>query len=153
MNKKLGLLRRINDKLDKNSKIIYYKSIFLPHLDYCSSILFLLNKGQISELQKIQNKFLRLILRAKRDKHVEDMLDELIFLSVDEKIKLNVLTFIFKMEHELAPDYLNEKIIKVNELLNYNTRSGNLVALPKFHTSCSQNSLFYKGVSLYNECI
>jgi hypothetical protein len=41
MANKVGFLGRIQQKLTKTAKITIYNSIILPHLDFCSSILFL----------------------------------------------------------------------------------------------------------------
>jgi hypothetical protein len=86
LNKKLGFLRRIQNKLTAESKITYYKSIVAPHIDYCSSILFTADETSLDEMQRIQNKFLRNILMVKRDTSVNLMLDALQFLSVRQKI-------------------------------------------------------------------
>lgn len=41
LNKKLGLLRGISNKLTPDSKLTYNKAIVAPHFDYCSSMLLL----------------------------------------------------------------------------------------------------------------
>jgi hypothetical protein len=94
--------------------LTFYKTVVAPHLDYCASILFLLTNTQIEELQKVQNKFMRILLQAKRDTHIKEMLDKLEFLSVKEQIEVNVLKLVYKIENLMAPKYLTEKLISTN---------------------------------------
>jgi hypothetical protein len=60
--KKINFIGRLSNKLTTNSKILLYKSLVAPHFDYCSSILFLANTGQFQDMQKIQNKMMRIYL-------------------------------------------------------------------------------------------
>lgn len=151
MHKKLGLLRRINEKLTKESKIIFYKSIVAPHLDYCATILFLSSEHQLEQLQKVQNKFMRILLQANKETHVDDMLQELNILSVNQQIKANSIKFLHKVNIGSAPKYLTEKLIKRKTFLSYPIRSGDDINLPNFKKNLTQNSLMYKGLKLYND--
>jgi hypothetical protein len=62
MAKKVGFLGRIQQKLTKTAKITIYNSIISPHLDFCSSNLFLSNEEDLNRLQVIQNRAMRIIL-------------------------------------------------------------------------------------------
>jgi hypothetical protein len=103
MSEKLGLLRRNAGKLITQSKVTFYKTIIGPHLDYCATILFLLNITQIEELQKIQNKCMRILLMAKRETHIVNMLEKLEMLSISQRIQANTLNFFYKIENSLCP--------------------------------------------------
>jgi hypothetical protein len=59
-NKNMEMLQKIISKKinfirSKLRKTTLYKAIILPHLDYCSSILFLANNSELSYLQKLEN--------------------------------------------------------------------------------------------------
>jgi Reverse transcriptase (RNA-dependent DNA polymerase) len=151
MSKKLGLLRRIAGKLTKQSKVTFYKTIIGPHLDYCATILFLLNKTQIEELQKIQNKCMRILLIAKKETHIVDMLEKLEFLSVSQRIHANTLKFFYKIENSLCPNYLAERLVRRSLTTNYCMRSGETFNIPNYKSTVTQNSLFFKGTQLFNQ--
>jgi hypothetical protein len=57
--KKYGFMCRANEKLTTESKILLFKSIVSPHVDYCSSLLYSITDEQMKRLQKIQNKLER----------------------------------------------------------------------------------------------
>jgi hypothetical protein len=86
MANKLGFLARIQQKLTKTAKITVYNSIISPHLDNCSSILFLANEEYLNRMQIIQNRTIRIILRCHRRTHVKTMLDNLEWQSTKQRI-------------------------------------------------------------------
>lgn len=55
------------------------------------------------------------------------------------------------MENDLLPKYVCSKLIKRKEKRTYSLRNNEEFNLPNFNKKCTQNSLFYKGVNLYNE--
>jgi hypothetical protein len=97
MLQKINFIRRLSSKLSKYSKITLYKAIISPHLDYCSSILFLANNSELSYLQKLQNRMMRTILRSRLDTPIRNMLETLNFLSVRQRVTYNTMV-LYKME-------------------------------------------------------
>jgi exonuclease III len=148
--KKFGILCRLKNFLTINSKIQLYKSIISPHLDFCSSILFLANETQMSRLQRLQNKVMRLILRCNRFTSSSFMLDALQWLSVKQRIIYLTMVFIFKVVNNLLPRYLCSRIERGSDIHSYGTRNADALRTPNFLTCASQNSLFYKGINVFN---
>lgn len=151
MAKKVNVLSRLNRKLSKESKITIYLTTIAPHIDYCSTLLYLINKEDIKRLQKIQSKAMRVILNAKRDVRIENLLNSLNWLSVNQRITFNCLVFIQKIQHGLLPKYLNNQIVYNRDVTPYNTRTRNDFRLPQCRKSQTQNSIYYKGLKQYNE--
>lgn len=150
MSKKYGLLCRISKYLNINSKITIYKSIISPHIDYCSSLLFLSNETQLKRLQKIQNKIMRVVIGCSRYTSIASMLETLQWLSVKQRIYYNTMIFIYKIYYGLLPQYLSCHLSIISDHHNFNTRNKSNFTVPFYTKKFSQNSLFYKGVQLYN---
>lgn len=151
MAKKVGFLGRISKKLDIETKITIYKTIISPHLDYCSTILYLANETQLTKLQKIQNKAMRIILRLNRYTNIKLMQEMLRWQSVRQRLMYNTLIMIYKIEHNMMPQYLKKCISRVHETHNHNTRNKNDLKLPKYKKSKTQNNIFYSGIKEYNK--
>lgn len=151
MAKKVGFMGRISKKLDLETKITIYKTIIAPHLDYCSSILYLANENQITKLQKIQNKAMRIILKLNKYTNIKLMLDMLKWQSVRQRLTYNTLITIHKIDNDILPQYLKKNLIKVGQNSNYNTRNKNELRLPKYKKAKTQNNIFYNGIKKYNE--
>ena len=62
--KKLGVLRRAREFLNRSTKILLYKSLVLPHLDYCDLVYMCTKEENLQRLQQIQNCACRAILKA-----------------------------------------------------------------------------------------
>lgn len=148
--KKISFFGRISNKLSLHAKILVYKSIISPHFDYCASILFLCNESDINRLQKQQNRAMKIILQCSRFTTIKLMLDTLQWLSIKQRIYFNSLVLIYKAINNLLPDYMLQQLKTNDDVHNYNTRSHHEFRLPKLNKSCSQNSLFYKGIKIYN---
>jgi hypothetical protein len=62
ISKKVYFLTRMKKMIGRKNKIFFYKTLIQPHLDYCSSILFLSCDQELKRIQKICNRALRAIL-------------------------------------------------------------------------------------------
>lgn len=147
---KIGVLYRAQNKLDIQSKLTVYKSFIQPHLNYCSSILFLCTKCDIKRLQIQQNKIMRLILKCKRDANIQTMLDKLNWPSVYQLILINVFILIYKVINNMLPRYLSSYVKYVHQCHDRNLRNRHHIRLPNRTKRKTQNSIFYKGVYMYN---
>ena len=101
MSKKLNFLRRIRNRLDMKTALLLFNSLVVPHVDFCNSILFMLNERELHTLQLIQNRAMRIILTRLRDTNIIYMQQETGLLSVRQRIFYNVLLFMFKATKEL----------------------------------------------------
>ena len=152
INQRTGMLRRLNSKMTKRSKEIYLKSLILPLYDYCSSILMMLDKCQVCEIQKCINRAIRIVLSRARNDHVSPMLAELKVLPVSERIKLNAMRFIRTTISRRLPMSLFRRFSTRAEARARNLRSDEDTALPHWNISKFRKSIFYEGAKLFNEC-
>lgn len=150
ISKKINFMYRIKDKLPIKNRIQLYMSMVAPHIEFCSTILFLCNQEQINSLQKLQNRAMRMILNMSRYTHISYMLDTLRWLSIKQRIYFNVLILIYKIVNGFLPSYLKDNLITVGESQNYNLRNANEYVLPFMHKTKNQNNLYVNGLKLYN---
>jgi hypothetical protein len=150
MAKKINFLGRIKKKLTNKSKVMVYQAIIAPHVDYCSSILFLATKEQLRRLQLIQNRAMRIILSSGWRTPRVEMLDKLGWQSVEQRIRYNTLMLVHKIKIGLVPNYLTNKVT-FRQNTRYPLRNASDFGLPKVKKTTTQNSLFYNGLKLYNE--
>lgn len=151
MAKKVSFLGRIKRQLSINMRLKLYKTLIAPHVDYCSTILFLCNKTHIQKLQKVQNRALRIILDAKWDTSIKRMLVKLNLSSVTQRINFNIVIFIFKIKSNMLPKYLKNKMKRVNEVHSKHLRRNHHFRLPQYRKTSSQRSLYYNGLKIFNK--
>lgn len=151
MSKKVYFLRRISNCLNMSTKVLLYKSLISPHIDFCSTVLFNLNQNEIQTLQVIQNKAMRIILKCNKYTPINIMLEVLHFMSVKQRILFRTLDMIFKMKNKLTPDYLRNKIKFVRDVHTYNTRNVNDFFIDTPQSNRLAKTLFYKGLTVFNQ--
>lgn len=153
MSNKANWLRRMKKKLDRTTKLMLYKTLIVPHIDYCSSVLFLCNNEDLKALQKVQNVAMRAILNESLYAHIDEMLDALNILSVNQQIHFNVLYLLYKAKLGFLPNYIARNLINIRDVQPYPLRRNSLYLLPPMMTPAAQNSLYYKGLKLFNDFI
>lgn len=79
------------------------------------------------------------------------MLEGLQWMSVRQKLDMNVLVIVFKMKHNMYPTYLCDKICLNNEFHNYNLRNVLDFRLQFLRSNNSQNMITYEALKMYNE--
>lgn len=148
--KKANLIGRAGQDMSIYTKLTIYKTIILPHFNFCSTVLFLLNNQELQILQKRQNRVMRHILNCNRRTSIKLMLDTLNLLSVRQIIYLNTLIFIYKIVHNMVPIHLLQNCTFVREIHDYNTRGSQNFYIPTVKHNYSQKSLYHNGLKLYN---
>ena len=104
---KIGKIRRYLDKSSTERLVHAFNS---SHLDYCNGLLAGLPYSHIAPLQRIQNTAARLVTRTKKSDHISPILQSLHWLQIQDRNIFKVLLLIFKINHNLAPPYLQDLV-------------------------------------------
>jgi hypothetical protein len=116
-----------------------------PHIDFCSTIIFMGTEEKIRDLQIIQNRAMRLILKKGPRTSVEWMLSTLQMMSVKQRV--NTLVLIYKMKNSMLPKYMSDEVQLNRKVAEKVLRN----RLPKYNKSCTQNTMWHNGLKLFNE--
>ncbi len=94
----LMFINRISDKLDRLSRIIAVQSLVLSIINYCISIWGSANLTIINDAQKVLN-FAAKVAKgnAKKFDHATPIVQELGWLKIKEKHKMDICTTLFKV--------------------------------------------------------
>jgi hypothetical protein len=71
-----------------------------PHIDYCSSIIFMANESEMWIV----------VLKKRRTTRLKCMLDVLEFHSVKQRLHFDTLMLVFKIKNNMVPEYMNDEI-------------------------------------------
>jgi hypothetical protein len=148
ISKKIGILKSCKF-LSRNTLVHLFNSIVLPHFDYCSSVWCATSSKNLTRLQRLQNRAMRLILRKPHRTHIEDMLDELKWMSVRQRNVFNNMILMWKIVNGFAPTYLSDNITYVNQTHSHFTRAhfNQSISLQYHH----KNAFFNHAVTVWNQ--
>ena len=145
----ISFLRRL--RLFVNRRILnqLYRSIILPHLDYADIIWQSSYEKYTSQLQKLQNRAGRIILKLKPELHfsVNSIHEILHWETLKSRQKSHVEIMMYKILNDLTPNYLRQNVLYSQR--PYQLRNNNLY-LPKPRTNNCKRAFFYRGIKLYN---
>ena len=77
-------------------------------LDYCNSLLVGLPNSLLSLLQRVQNCAARIVKRLPKHSHITQVLKDLHWLPIAQRIEYKIIMMTFKSLNGLAPPYLGD---------------------------------------------
>ena len=139
---KLTSFRKIRRCMSEKSAITIYKTTILPIFDYNDIIYYLLNKQQLTKLQRMQNRALRLVFMG-RVLSVEEMHDLAKVQYLEQRREAHLMGLMFNRTRESGYRDDRARI----------TRQGDAVLLkvPKANTTKFMNSPVFKGSTMWNQ--
>ena len=149
----LRTLYRFKRFLSENAKKSLCESLVLSHFNYCDCLFPSLTKSLVDKIQKVQNACVRFIynLRKYDRDHISPFLKKLGWMNMFNRRLLHSYTLMFKIDKNLAPQYLADLVPRSRNIHNHNTRSANNFRSCKCNLATKQNSFFPKIPSLYNK--
>ena len=145
----LFLFRKARPYVDSCVAKMLYFSIIQSHFDYCSVIWNNTAKCTLDKLRVLQNRAVRILIKACPDKRTHELYDEAKLSPIDNRWKTGNLIMLFKMLHNLTPTYLSSRIKLSNN--SYNLRNSfNRLQLQKPKTENMRRSFLYSSTKLFN---
>jgi len=99
--KKVGYISRVGRQLSMETRLLLYNCIAAPDLKFCSALLYGLPRFEIDQIQIVQNRAMRCILRCNRYTPSVTMSTILSMLPVQKMIVFAVHVFVFKLKNGL----------------------------------------------------
>ena len=103
-------MRKLKFKLDRRSLQTIYFSFIRPLLEYADVVWDNCNQYEVNDLEKIQNEAARIVSGATRLVSINSLSLETGWESLSSQRKKHKLQLFFKMQNNLAPDYLSSLV-------------------------------------------
>ena len=148
------VMKKTSKFLDKNSLLMFYKTLVETHLRYCNVVWGQCNDTLIGRLQILQNKTARVITKVKyEDADHLGHICQLGWLTVYGLIKLDLGIFMYKSQNNLLPETAGKFHIPAEMIHSFETRSAvsRNVFLPRYELSFTQKSMAFSGAKIWNE--
>jgi len=111
--------------MNEFSRSLYFKSLIQPHLDYCSLLFHMMDKGWMKKFETIQRKFIKAVKLNKDILNYDDVFKEMKITRVDIRFNVNLLKMFNRIRVNEKPFDLYEKIrinndVRLRELTRLN---------------------------------
>ena len=146
--KKLGILRKSREFLPRNTSILLYKSLVLPHIDYCDLVYMTASEYHLNRLQLIQNVASRIILRANRRTSIKFMHNELKLLMIKDRQQIHLSMECFRQINTISG--LNDLFVKHDTGRVTRGTNMNNMKIPVMNTATGRKAFSYRGPSHWN---
>ncbi len=100
-----------------------YKSLVLPHLEYCDVVWDNCACKFKDTLQKPQNRACKLNLKRNRFAHTDEIHHELKLWKLNERRTFHTACMTYRCNHNLVPHYLHNIYQPVTSIHQHNTRN------------------------------
>ena len=149
--KVLAALRRLRPVCPQSTLVTIYKSLVLPHLDYCSAVWGCIGNGLSQKLEKLQNRAARIITGSGWDVRSAQILRALNWKSLADRRAKQLKSLMFKTVNNLVPEYLSDKFASVNTIHRHNLRGAqHNLFIPRPNTEALKKSFRYRGAVTWN---
>ena len=147
----IGFIRQIKQYLPRKVLIMLYNGLILPHIDYGLVIWGRSSQCFTSKLQRLQNRYARLVLNADFFTPHTSLLRQLNWQSVLQRVDYQFCLFMFKVINGLVPEYLKDLIIFRTPQIPTRYALNSPLYIPKPKTEYMKKSFQYHGSCLWNK--
>ena len=129
-------LRHIRNSLTDDTARAVAVALVQSRLDYCNSILYGISKSNLTKLQRVQNSVARIVLRRHPHCSSADLLRELHWLPIEERIKFKLATITYNALSSHQPPHLSSLLHPhvSGSTLTLRSTSQHLLAIPRCKT-------------------
>ena len=150
-NKRLNGIRRIRFLITREARIILYKSLILPVLEYGNILYDNCTLYLKQRLESIQRQAAIVCTGAFANTSYIRLLDELGWPSLEDRRKYYRMNTMYRMTNNQAPEYLCELMpLLVRDRTNYQLRNANHISIPKTNHVKTYNSFIPKTTRDWN---
>ena len=152
-----GVVKKASPFLNTTAIQMLYYSMIQSHLSYCITTWCNGNKSTLLKLQRVANKFIRLIYNLDYRASVKEVMQMNGLLTINQLTELETACFMFSYQKKTLPNVFSNLLEnnlsrpKKNETVgSYRTRSGSLF-FPSFcRINLTKQSMKYKGPLIWS---
>ena len=144
----IGILKRLRHYIDIKTLMLIYYSYVDSHLIYVLPVWGSAPKTYMNTLKVLQNKSLKTINFKSTLTPTKDLYSPAL-LSFSQKTMYESIFYIYKIKNSLIK--CNYDLITNVVISTRTTRTAGNLRLPCFKKALAQNSIYYKGLEMYNK--
>ncbi len=145
-----GILFRLKKLISCKTLFSLYKTLVLPHLNYCNIIWGDLNNCNLNSVLVKQKRIIRLCTNSTWLAHTSPLFSQLSTLNIFDIHKSSVALFMYNFSINNLPPNFSNYFVKNTAIHRYSTRSNNLYRPAIFNYDLARNTIRRQGPVLWN---
>ena len=146
----IGVISKLRYKINKDTALLLYDTMVLPHLSYCNIVWASTYKTTLSKLFCLQKRALRICTSAAKDSPSAALFINTNKLTIYDINKFQVAKFIYCFYNSLLPRVFNSMFNLVDRIHQYKTRNEGKLFTHHCKTNIRKFSIGIAGPSLWN---
>jgi hypothetical protein len=148
----LNNLCKFRDSTPEVIRLQLFKSLILPHFDYCSFVYCNINAKQKKRLQNAQHAAIKYVYNIPYAASLSQFYVKASVLKIQERHDLDVLLMTHKIVHKQCPEYLSDLVTLAKSVNSRHTRSHKFkINVPRVGKTVPENSFVVKSARLWNK--
>ena len=124
--------------------ISLYHSLLISHVRYCITNWCFGNDSKMQQLQRICNKFIRLVINLKKRESVRTVVKENGLLTIKQMYQVELAIFMFRTVKKNHPNQFQSKSSRIS------TRSNSQYISPAYRLTVCQQSIKFSGPKIWS---
>ena len=149
----IGVLIKARKYFNNDCMINLYYAFIFPYLMYCNHIWGNTYKTNLSKLQVLQNKAVRIVTGSSRRSNIENIYRCNGIMNLDFINTYLVGKFMYKVYHKDVPTIFDDFFMRNYHLHDHYIRTANHLHVPFASTNLSKTGIRYQGVIVWNKIL
>lgn len=150
---RLSFIKRINHFFDNKTIGLIFNAIILPYFDYANVVWGHTYDIHLQRLFRLQRRAARIVLKERMDYSWTEAKRRLNWMTTENRIKCHSMIYIFKAMNNMAST-LSQTFFSYSTTRSSHRFSDNRkLKLIKPNNDFYYNSIFYKGIQVYNDLV
>ena len=150
ISKSIAILRILRFSFPKHILRMIYMSLIFSHINYCNLIWGSAYNNTLEPLFRLQKKSVRLVNNSHYLDHSAPIFNSLKILTLQQVFQNNCLIFIYKCIKENKFPNFSNRLVRNNNIHQYNTRNNEDFRLPGGRLEIFRNAYLVQGLHLWN---
>ena len=152
ISRSVGIMSKLSHYLPTETLITLYYALIHSHILFGRPVWPSTFNTYLNKLRKLQNRAIRIITKSKIKIRITPQYVHLGILTLNDLYNFEIAKFMYQYVHDMLPLRFNYYFTYMHDAHSHTTRNSTskALAIKRFSTNRGQNSIKYKGPTIWN---
>ena len=152
ISRSVGIMSKLSYYLPTETLITLYYALIHSHILYGLPVWASIFNTYLNNVRKLQNRAMRIIIKSKIKGRINPQYVHFGILKLNDLYNFEIAKFMYQYVHDMLPLQFNHYFTYMHDAHSHTTRNSTskTLAIKRFSTNRGQNSIKYKGATIWN---